>query len=121
MTQGLDLLAEQAPEKAAAVLPVFITVDPARDTVEALAGPAGHFHPRLMALTGTEEEVSVAAKSFRNYYQTVEEPGASNYLLAQSSVTDLLGQDRSYLSTSNHACTAEHIPKGLAPTRTTKR
>src|SRR3546814_5078109 len=93
MTQGLDLLAEQSPEKAAAVLPVFITVDPARDTVEALAGYAEHFHPRLMALTGTEEEVSVAAKSYRIYYQKVEEPGASDYLMDHSSVIYLMGPD----------------------------
>src|SRR3546814_10028610 len=81
--------------KAAAVLPVFITVDPARDTVEALAGYAEHFHPRLMALTGTEEEVSVAAKSYRTYYQKVEEPGASDYLMDHSSVIYLLGPDGS--------------------------
>src|SRR3546814_8582004 len=84
------------------------------DTVEALVGYAGHFHPRLMALTGTEEEVSVAAKSYRIYYQKVEEPGASDYLMDHSSVIYLMGPDGSYLSHFTHACTAEDIAKGLA-------
>ena len=113
MTQALDLLAEQAPDKARAVLPVFITVDPARDTVEALATYAGHFHPRLLALTGTEEEVATAAKAYRIFYQKVEEPGASDYLMDHSSVLYLMAPDGSYLTHFTHASTAEDIAKGL--------
>jgi len=114
MTQGLDILAEQAPAKADAVLPVFVTVDPARDTVEQLAGYAEHFHPRLMALTGTEEQVAAAAKAYRIYYQKVEEPGASDYLMDHSSIIYLMGPDGSYLTHFTHASTAEDIAKALA-------
>jgi len=113
MTQGIDLLAEQAPEKAAAVLPVFITVDPERDTVEALAGYAEHFHPRFLALTGTPEEVAGAAKAYRIYYQRVEEPSASDYLMDHSSVIYLMGPDGSYLTHFTHASTAEDIARSL--------
>src|SRR3546814_9112869 len=115
MTQGLDLLAEQAPEKAAAVLPVFITVDPARDTVEALACYAGHFHPRLMALTGTEGEVAAAAKSYRIYYQKVAAPGASDYLLDHSSVIYLMCPDGSSLIPFPHASTAADRSQAHTP------
>jgi protein SCO1/2 len=114
MTQGLDLLAEQAPDKAQAVLPVFVTVDPERDTVAALASYAEHFHPRLLALTGTPEEVAAAAKAYRIFYQKVEEPGASDYLMDHSSVIYLMGPDGSYLTHFTHASTAEDIAKGLA-------
>ena len=114
MTQGLDLLAEQAPDKAQAVLPVFVTVDPERDTVAALASYAEHFHPRLLALTGTPEEVAAAAKAYRIFYQKVEEPGASDYLMDHSSVLYLMGPDGSYLTHFTHASTAEDIAKGLA-------
>src|SRR3546814_17283794 len=93
MTQGLDLLAEQAADKAQAVLPVFITVDPERDTVEALATYAEHFHPRLLALTGTLEEVADAAKAYRIYYQKVEETDASDYLMDHSSVIYLMAPE----------------------------
>ena len=114
MTQGLDLLAEQAPDKAKAVLPVFVTVDPERDTVAALASYAEHFHPRLLALTGTPEEVSAAAKAYRIFYQKVEEAGASDYLMDHSSVIYLMGPDGSYLTHFTQASTAEDIAKGLA-------
>ncbi len=114
MTQGLDLLAESDPAKAAAVLPVFITIDPERDTVEAMAGYAEHFHPRLMALTGTPEEVAVAAKAYRIYYQKVEEAEASDYLMDHSSIIYLMGPDGGYLTHFTHASTAEDIAKGLA-------
>ena len=114
MTQALDLLAEQSPRKAAAVLPVFVTIDPERDTVEALASYAEHFHPRLMALTGTTEEVAAAAKAYRIYYQKVEEPDASDYLMDHSSVIYLMGPDGGYLTHFTHASTVEEIAEGLA-------
>jgi protein SCO1/2 len=113
MTQGLDLLAEQSPEQAQAVLPVFVTVDPGRDTVEALASYAEHFHPRLLALTGTQAEVAAAAKAYRIFYQKVEEPGAGDYLMDHSSVIYLMGPDGSYLTHFTHVSTAEDIAKGL--------
>jgi cytochrome oxidase Cu insertion factor (SCO1/SenC/PrrC family) len=113
MTQGLDLLAEQSPEQAQAVLPVFVTVDPERDTVEALASYAEHFHPRFLALTGTQAEVAAAAKAYRIFYQKVEEPGASDYLMDHSSVIYLMGPDGSYLTHFTHVSTAEDIAKGL--------
>lgn len=114
MTQGLDILAEEAPDKAAVVQPVFVTVDPERDTVEVLKAYAGHFHPRLLALTGTPEEVAVAAKAYRIYYQKVEEPGASDYLMDHSSIIYLMGPDGTYLTHFTHAASAEDIARGLA-------
>lgn len=113
MTQGIDLLEERAPEKAAAVLPVFVTVDPERDTVEALAGYAEHFHPRFLALTGTPEQVAGAAKAYRIFYQKVEEPSASDYLMDHSSIIYLMGPDGGYLTHFTHASTAEDIAKAL--------
>lgn len=114
MTQAIDLLAETAPEQAAAVLPVFVTVDPERDTVAALATYAGHFHPRMMALTGTPKEIAAAAKAYRIYYQKVAEPDASDYLMDHSSVIYLMAPDGSYLTHFTHASTAEEIAEGLA-------
>jgi len=114
VTQGLDLLAETDPAKAAAVVPIFITIDPERDTAEALAGYAEHFHPRLMALTGTPEEVAVAAKAYRIYYQKVQEPDASDYLMDHSSIIYLMGPEGNYLSHFTHASTADDIAEGLA-------
>src|SRR5918995_1516482 len=58
MTQALDLL---PPTEAEQVVPVFITVDPERDTVEQLAEYAPLFHPRLVALTGSPGATKAAA------------------------------------------------------------
>lgn len=48
---------------------VFITVDPERDTPEALGDFAGAIHPQLIGLTGTEAEVAAAADAYRVYYR----------------------------------------------------
>ena len=61
MSRALDILAEQNPAKAAQVAPIFISVDPARDTVAVLKDYAVNFHPRLVALTGPLEQVERAA------------------------------------------------------------
>ncbi|MEM9442222.1 MAG: SCO family protein, partial [Pseudomonadota bacterium] len=65
ITEALELLDE---DQADDITPVFFSVDPARDTVEQLADYAPHFHPNLIALTGTDEEVAAAAKAYRIYY-----------------------------------------------------
>ena len=113
ITQGIDLLEESAPAKAEAVQPIFITVDPERDTREAMAGYAEHFHPRMMALTGTPEETAAAAKAYRVYYQKVEEPGASDYLMDHSSIIYLMGPDGQYLTHFSHGSTPDEIAEGL--------
>jgi cytochrome oxidase Cu insertion factor (SCO1/SenC/PrrC family) len=86
---------ELPKEQAEQVVPVFITVDPARDTVEQLAAYAPLFHPRLVALTGSEEEVREAARAYRVYYQVPDEEGDA-YLVDHSSFVYLMGPDGSY-------------------------
>lgn len=72
---GLALFEKEAPRRAATVLPLFITVDPARDTPDALRAFTANFHPRLLGLTGSEEEIAATLKAFRIYAKKV--PGAS--------------------------------------------
>lgn len=117
MSRGLEALAERAPEKAEAVTPVFITVDPERDDAAALAGYAPHFHDRLVALTGTPEQVADAAKEYRVYYSKVEEEGASNsgdYLMDHSSFIYLIGPEGNYVTHFGHDATVEQVADGLA-------
>src|SRR3546814_8213853 len=56
LAAALDSLGTAAAE----VQPLFITVDPARDTAALLAGYVAHFHPRLVGLTGTAEQIAAA-------------------------------------------------------------
>ena len=84
MASAVDLLAGQGFE----VTPVFITIDPARDTPEALAYYAEAMHPEMVALTGTEAEVKAAADAYRVYYQRVDlEDSAAGYLMSHSTFT----------------------------------
>lgn len=50
------------PQRADVVVPVMITVDPRRDTVDALAKYVGDFHPRLVGLTGTPQQIEEVSK-----------------------------------------------------------
>ncbi|MHA1529597.1 MAG: SCO family protein [Alphaproteobacteria bacterium] len=84
MASAVDLLAGQDIE----VTPVFITIDPARDTPEALAYYAEAMHPRMVALTGTEAAIGAAADAYRVYYQRVDlEESAAGYLMSHSTFT----------------------------------
>lgn len=72
MASALDILGEQADQ----VAPLFITVDPARDTVPIMAEYVSVFHPRLIGLTGSEAQVAETAANFRTWYERAEEESA---------------------------------------------
>jgi protein SCO1/2 len=90
MAEAVDLLAEQGHE----VTPVFITIDPARDTPEALTYYAEAMHPDMIALTGTEAEVKAAADAYKVYYQRVDlEDSEAGYLMNHSVFTYFVTPD----------------------------
>jgi cytochrome oxidase Cu insertion factor (SCO1/SenC/PrrC family) len=71
---GLQLIAgalQKLGTKAQLITPIFISVDPQRDTPEKLAAYVKNFDPRLVGLTGTPEEIAVVAKAYRVYYAKV--------------------------------------------------
>ena len=89
MATALDQLGPKADQ----VVPVFITVDPERDTPDLVGQYAQAFYPRMVGLTGTPEQVAKAAKAFRVYYQKAEVQGSSTYLMDHSAFTYLMGPD----------------------------
>ncbi|MGG5819779.1 SCO family protein [Falsiroseomonas sp. HW251] len=78
---------------AARVTPVFVSVDPERDTPAQLADYVSRFHPALVGLTGTPEQVAAAARAYRVYYAKVNRPDMSQYLMDHSSFIYLVGPD----------------------------
>lgn len=111
MTRALDLL---EPEQAERIVPVFITVDPERDTVEHLREYAGLFGPRLVALTGTAEETDAAARAYRVYHNRVEDDAsAADYLMDHSVFTYLMGPDGRYVTHFGHDATPEEMAERL--------
>lgn len=75
------------------VVPIFITIDPERDTPEAMADYVSLFHPRMVGLTGSEEQVAEAARAFRVFYQRIESPEFQDYLMDHSSFIYLVDPD----------------------------
>jgi protein SCO1/2 len=75
------------------VTPVFITVDPERDTPEALADYVSRFHPRMVGLTGSAAQVAAAARAYRVFYARVNRPETTQYLMDHSSFIYLVGPD----------------------------
>jgi len=88
---GLKTFEQAAPERAAKVQPIFITVDPKRDTPAVLKSYVAAFSPRLIGLTGSEAEIAAVAKEYAVYYKTQKAEGASEYLVDHSSVPMLFG------------------------------
>lgn len=75
MAAGLKAFEAKYPARGAKVQPLFISFDPERDTPQALAEFTDNFHPRLIGLTGSREQVDSVLKAYRIYAQKV--PGAS--------------------------------------------
>src|SRR5688572_22283356 len=77
--QALLAFERAAPALGAAVQPIFISVDPERDTPENLREFAANFHPRLLALTGSRQQLDEAAKNFGAYYSIGEKKPDGSY------------------------------------------
>ena len=86
---ALDALEDQG----ARVTPVLITVDPERDTPEALADYVSRFHPRMVGLTGTPQQIAAVARAYRVFYAKVNRPEMTQYLVDHSSFIYLVGPD----------------------------
>ncbi|MBX9926967.1 MAG: SCO family protein [Hyphomicrobiaceae bacterium] len=90
ISAALDQLGKDAEQ----ITPVFVTVDPERDTVAKMAEYRRSFHPRLVALTGTREEVAVAVKAYRVFAKKVpDERDPASYTVDHSSIAYLMGPD----------------------------
>ncbi|MCP1470124.1 protein SCO1/2 [Sphingobium sp. OAS761] len=82
--QGFARFEKRAPERAAKVQPMLISVDPVRDTPAVLKTYVAAFHPRLIGLTGSPEQIAAVAKDFAVVYGREDAGGASDYLVSHS-------------------------------------
>jgi protein SCO1/2 len=89
--QGLRQLEKSDPAVAAKVQPIFISVDPERDTPPVVKQFVSAFHPRLVGLTGTPEQIAEVAKRYGIYYIKEQSEGASGYLVNHSRNAVLFG------------------------------
>jgi protein SCO1 len=90
---GLKAFEKANPELAARIQPIFITVDPKRDTQAVLKQFVSAFHPRAIGLTGTDAEIADATKKFAVYSSRVEGSSPESYLMSHSQTPYLMGPD----------------------------
>ncbi|RVV97994.1 SCO family protein [Mesobaculum littorinae] len=84
--EAVDLLEERGHE----VKPVFITIDPERDTPEVLAEYTDYLHPRMLGLTGSESQVQTAVEAYKVYRARREGADPDYYLMDHTAYTYLM-------------------------------
>lgn len=110
MTAATDALARQG----IMVSPVFVSIDPGRDTPEVVKSYVENFSPALIGLTGTPEQVSQMAKAYRVYYAKVENAKSpQDYLMDHSSILYLMGPDGKFLKHFTYTTDAEALAKAI--------
>lgn len=110
MSAAIDKLGPKGDK----VTPVFITVDPERDTVSQMKSYVENFHPRLVGLTGSAEDVRAAAKAYRVYYSKAGDASASDYLMDHSSVVYLMSPAGEYLAHFAYGTGVDKMAEGIA-------
>jgi len=101
--------------KADQVAPVFITVDPQRDTQAALKDYLANFDKRIMALTGSPEAIKKAADAYKVYFSVSEASKQKNgdYLVDHSTIIYMMGKDGSYLRHFSYNAAPQEIVDGI--------
>lgn len=88
---GLKQFDKAEPELSAKIQPLFVSVDPERDNAAVLTEFTDAFHPRLLGLSGTPEQLKTAADNFKVFYAKGDSSEAGGYLMDHSNVTYLFG------------------------------
>ncbi len=110
MAAAMDYLGPAADT----VQPVFISVDPARDTPEYLAQYVAHFHPKLVGLTGTASEIQKIAKAYRVFYAKMPSEDPDGYLINHSSFVYLMDPDGTHLALFRHQTDPKEMADAIA-------
>lgn len=95
------------------VTPVFISIDPERDTPAALADYAANLHPRLVALTGSDEQVQAASRAYKTFYKR-RDTGDEFYLIDHSTFTYLVLPDKGFVDFFRREITSEQMAESVA-------
>lgn len=99
MVQGLNQFTDQDPERAENIQPIFITIDPERDTAEVVEEFTTAFSDRVIGLTGSPEQIKAAADTFRIFYSRGETTPGGGYLVDHSNIVYLFGPNGEPLAT----------------------
>jgi Uncharacterized protein SCO1/SenC/PrrC, involved in biogenesis of respiratory and photosynthetic systems len=110
MAEAQRLLAEEGVD----VRSVFVTIDPDRDTPEALREFAALVHPEMIGLTGSDEQIADAAREYRVYYARAGEADDPYYLMDHSTFTYLMHPDVGFLDFFRHGTPPEDMAERVS-------
>jgi len=97
-----------------ALQPIFITLDPERDTRDTLRAYVASFHPRFVALSGTVDEIRTVATAYKVFFEKVWPKGLDTYMIDHAVYTFLLDRDGRYLGAFPPGTTAGHMAAGVS-------
>ena len=116
MASALDL----AKSRLDKIQPLFISIDPERDTPEQLKSYVSNFHPKLIGLTGSPDAIETLKKAYKVYAIKVDENGkpakevkGSYYLMDHSPQTFLMGPDGKFIRYFRYSTNSETMAKAL--------
>ena len=110
MSAALDALGP----KADSIVPIFITLDPERDTQATMAAYVKNFGPRFVGLTGSSEQIAAAAKAYRVAYSKFQQDKkSSDYSIDHSALVYLMGKDGEYISHFAYGTPASQMTETL--------
>ncbi|TNE33364.1 MAG: SCO family protein [Alphaproteobacteria bacterium] len=107
--QDIALTMQQLGDDAADVVPIFITVDPTRDTPEVMADFVSAFDPSLVGLSGTEKQIDDVKEKFRVYAEKVPGDDPNYYLVNHTSYTYLMGRDGKLITVFSYGTPPEKM------------
>jgi protein SCO1/2 len=106
----LSMALEQlSPAELERVQPLFVSVDPERDTLDRLAAYGEYFHPRILGLTGDPAELAATAGLYGAAYRKVEQGSAAGYLVDHSAMTYIIDPRGRLVHTLVHGTPPERI------------
>lgn len=112
MTDALASVAARNAGRANRIAPIFITVDPERDTPDLLKEYAAHFSPRLVALRGADEALREAAYAYGVFF--AKAPASDGgYAMTHTDIIYLMGPDGRYIRHFESDVTAEQLAAAL--------
>ena len=111
--QSISLALDKLGVAAEAVQPLFVTVDPERDTPARLAEFVSSFHPRLIGLTGSPAEIRKTAIAYRTFFVKSDATAPGDYSVDHTGFIYLVGKDGHYLGFLPPGATPDEIADAI--------
>jgi cytochrome oxidase Cu insertion factor (SCO1/SenC/PrrC family) len=119
--QQMGLAVDRLGPAGEMVQPIFITLDPKRDSADHLREYLPLFHPRFVGLTGDAAATEAAAGAYRVYFKKVEFENKSDYTVDHSAFIYLMGRDGENLGFFPPGTSAERLADAVRPNLAEKR